>query len=830
MKKRFTLFLFTFTLSLSSFSQVFQQWASRYTSSGNFMDRAKAITIDASGNVYVTGIGYGSGNFDYVTIKYDNTGSQQWVSLYNGPGNGLDEARAIGVDASGNVYVTGWSASTGGAYACATVKYNSMGVQQWAQRYSGNANDGAGNAIYVTPAGDVYVAGYTTTTASGQDFLLIKYDMGGTQQWLQSYSNLASVNQDVASALTMDGAGFLYITGYSFNTGNGLDFATQKYNNTGGAAVWTRRYNYATANRDEIPNAIAVTATNVYVTGSSQQSGLNSFNDYVTQMINSSTGAQVWVNRYNGVAQEEDVANSIAVDGAGNCYVTGVSKGGATTAEDMVTIKYSLAGGQIWLRQYDGGVVNIDAGKSVQLDANANVFVTGYSHVGTDDCVTLKYDSTGVFNWKIKYNGTANSTDQSLALVLDNAPNAYITGVSKGSGSGDDFITIKYCQLTAVASNDTSICLGASVQLTSTATGAASYSWSPSAGLSCTTCANPVATPTATTSYVVTITNTNGCQDDDTVLVTVNPLPSPTISASGPTSFCMGGSVTLSTSGNYTGYLWSNSSTNDSIIVNMSGTYTVTVTNSSGCQGTASQLVTVFNPPTANAGPDTGVCVTFGVQLQASGGTTYSWTPSTGLNFTNISNPTASPTATTIYTVTVTDNNGCTATDDVKVTVHPNPPIPTITYSVPLLTSTSAFSYQWLDSLGNPITGATSQTYTATYNGIYSVMICNVFGCCSYSAQFTTTGVGIGEISGNISSLMIYPNPNNGSFVLNVGLNSSSPVIVSVYDITGRKIRQEQLEGSMKLNKEMHIDAGPGMYLLEVRTSTGLGRAKITVQ
>ena len=78
-------------------------WATRYTSNGNNVDRASAMVTDASGNLYVTGIGWGGSNFDYVTIKYDNNGVQQWATPYNGPGNAYDEARSVVVDGNGNV-------------------------------------------------------------------------------------------------------------------------------------------------------------------------------------------------------------------------------------------------------------------------------------------------------------------------------------------------------------------------------------------------------------------------------------------------------------------------------------------------------------------------------------------------------------------------------------------------------------------------------------------------------------------------------------------------------------------------------------------------------
>jgi Beta-propeller repeat len=154
-----------------------EAWVAHYNGPGNSNDYALHVVVDASSNIYVTGVSTGSGTGpDYATIKYNSSGQQQWVARYNGPANAGDYASAIAIDGSGNVYVTGSSTGSGTGYDYATIKYNASGTQLWVDRYNaaGNGVD-AGYAIAVDASGNAYATGETTSSAGDRDYATIKY-------------------------------------------------------------------------------------------------------------------------------------------------------------------------------------------------------------------------------------------------------------------------------------------------------------------------------------------------------------------------------------------------------------------------------------------------------------------------------------------------------------------------------------------------------------------------------------------------------------------------------------------------------------------------------
>lgn len=813
MKRLLLLATGTFSALILS-AQINVQWETRYTAAGANNDIPVEMYVDGAGNVYVTGSSYtAASGYNIVTRKYNNAGVVQWTSTYNGAGNGIDEARGIAVDGSGNVYVTGYTFVGGTNFDMITVKYNSGGTQQWAL-----TNDGAGfydesRDIVVDNAGDIIVVGGIQATSTNTNYRTIKYTAAGAVAWSQDYSSGA--NLDMALAVTVDAANSVFVTGHAFNTGQDLNIRTIKYNSAG-TQQWNTQVNYSIINSLDTPTSIAVDASgNTFVTGRTYN-GATTEDDIVTIKYNNA-GTIVANTLENGTANSIDKANKLKIDASGNVYVAGKLKNFGS-AEDFYVVKYDNSLNEQWAYSYNGQGGNYDEAYDLSFDGSGEIYATGYSYLSSsnNDFLTVRLKLTdGSQSWETRFNGTANNSDQAKSMAVDAIGNVYVTGESKGSGTGTDYSTIKYCQLTTNAGPDTSICSGTSVQLI--ITGGPTVVWQPTATLSCLNCANPVATPSADETYIVSTTDGNGCTDYDTVSVTINPLPGPVITASGPTSFCIGDSVTLTASG-FSSYSWSTGDTTASITVNTAGNYGVTVTDAMGCNNSTNQVITVFSLPNIDAGSADPFCEGDSTQLSASGGVSYVWDPSPDLSNLTVSNPFASPTATSTYYVTGTDGNGCENIDSVTVVVYPLPSQPTNTYIItpPTVVTNNATGNQWYLN-GVPISGATGQTHSVVANGDYWVVYTDANGCASMNSDtVTVTGIGVGEIE-NKYHFSVYPNPNNGNFTLNLSLTQSENIKIEMLDVIGKVIVTESYSASGIFRKSFSADHLPkGIYMVRV--------------
>ncbi len=388
-------------------------------------------------------------------------------------------------------------------------------------------------------------------------------------------------------------------------------------------------------------------------------------------------------------------------------------------------------------------------------------------------------------SWNWNFGNGITSNLQNPSVTLPNGNSNVTLLVTSAAGCIDSIVQpVNVIPLfTAPPILPQAVCIGASVSIT--ATGGTTYQWNggqTTAGIS--------VTPNTTSTYVVIVTDTNGCSDTVAATVLVNPLP--TVFAGTDTSICSGTNITLTASG-ATSYVWSNGATSASINVAPVATTSdsETGTEANGCVNTENNQVNV-NP---------NLTVTLSNPVMCSGatdilnaghlGSTYLW--STGQT-----TQTITVSSSGIYSVTVTEPTGCTGTGQSTVTVNPLPNV-SAGNNISIcdgtgtqLNATGASSYLWSD-------GSTTQAINVAPNvsTTYSVTGTNGFGCISTSSVLVTVNPAITVTNGNFFicpgnyALLDAGNPgsnyswSNGATTQTISVNSAGTYSVTVTAPTG---------------------------------------------
>ncbi len=303
--------------------------------------------------------------------------------------------------------------------------------------------------------------------------------------------------------------------------------------------------------------------------------------------------------------------------------------------------------------------------------------------------------------------------------------------------------------------------------------------------------------------------------------------PAVIITASGVTTFCQGGNVTL-TSSSGTSYLWSNNATTQSVVISASGNYSVTVTDVNGCSATSSGINVTVNPlpsiPIITASGATTFCQGNNVTLTSSSGTSYLWSN-------NATTQSVVILASGNYSVTVTNVNGCSATSSgINVTVNPLPNISAgnnITIcrgGTTTLTATGGISYVW-----NPGGQTTASILVSpTLTSSYTVTGTNANGCSNSNAVTVTVDLctGIQPILTD-AAISIFPNPTSGVFTIQ---SSEKISAIEIINLLGEKIYQLstfnfQLSTNIDLSKERK-----GIYFIKLISEKGTATKKLIIQ
>ncbi len=688
------------------------------------------------------------GYYDYWVVKTDATGTITWQKSYGG--SDWDTANDFKQTSDGGYIIVGGSSSTDGdvtgnhgGYDFWLVKVNSTGTLEWQKSYGGSQSDFA-RSVDITPDGGYVVVGETYSNDGnvsgnhgGYDIWVIKTDANGNLLWQKA----------------LGGSDYEY--GYEV---------------------------YALDNGD-----IIVSGTSASNDG--DVTGNHGSGDFWIIKLDSN-GNIIWQKSYGGTDYEH--ARTICPTDDGGYIIAGESRSsdgqvsGNNGSEDVWVVKIDANGNFIWGQNYGGS--GVDFPHSIKQTGDGGYVFVAHTYSndgdvtgnhGDSDYWLVKLNESGQIQWQKCLGGSDGDAGQSLNIT---SSGAYIINGYSGSSDGDvtgnhgglDFWIVKIAPPLTITyfTGDTSVCEGDNVTLRvdATGTGTITYSWSFGGNVISTS--NTVTLSNVSQSdegtYTCVVSDDNSSQTVSLYL-TVNPLPQPVLNDTG---YCQGSSVTLTPGNGFASYQWNTGATTFSITVSSEGTYSVTVTDNNGCSNSASATVTEYPLPQITLN-DTAFCSGDTIMLSVpqnfssytwnNGNTTYYTQVTTGGN----------------YSVTVTDANGCSATDDATVTENPAPEIALNDTgfcqgsSVTLEVQNGYASYIWN-------TGETTNSITVQQQGGYSVTVTNSYGCTAIAqatvTEFPLPQSGLPDTAGfcQNTSYTIQANTGYSSYLWNTGATTDN--------------------------------------------------------
>ena len=443
------LFIAHCSLQIAVAQQPTEEWVRIYNSSDNMADHFIDMVLDNNGNIYQTGWNLTqSQNNNIVTVKYNSLGVQQWGVSYNGDGNASDVARGMAVDSNGNCYVAGYSGFNFGPYDGILIKYNSFGDTLWTRKLITNLDDEFTN-IAVSQNNFVYVTG-----RSGDTAVIFKYDSTGILLWRNQY--FESTYLTLSGIIKLDKFNNIYIgsTKHILSNPFSADFLVRKYTKAG-SLMWATSYGNPANVADWMNGFVLDNLGNSYATGYTEING----RDIITVKLNSG-GILQWARFHNGEANTFDQGNALTCDTSGNnIFVTGLTTK-TVTERDYVTINYNSIGDTLWMRTYNGPGNYSDKAFDVTLDNQLNVYITGESSTNSFDfdVATLKYSLDGNQQWVTRWNTMGSGGDRGIKIKVDNQFNVYVGGEAAAPGPNVlDLLAIKYSQTVGINTISTNI-------------------------------------------------------------------------------------------------------------------------------------------------------------------------------------------------------------------------------------------------------------------------------------------------------------------------------------------------------------------------------------
>lgn len=435
MKKTKLILIISFLgIAFNLYPQMIHQWERRFNLSSNNSQVSNDITSDALGNIYVTGYNAaGYSESDMVTIKYNSAGQYQWAKIYYNPSVAYSHER-------GKCIATYSNAGQNYIYAAGEVSY--VGYTQYIilLKYDELGNQKWYKGIFLASFGYNHILKKVTADASGNVYvtgsttdkmILVKYDSSGTQKIYTTYDNPPGYTFGQGNDIKVNSLGEIFIAGQVRDGSNLVIPTLTKFDPNG--VIQYRKFFTGNYLGDNYSKVVLGNSFNVYI-------GFSGINDYGISKLNFA-GDTLWTRRYNGNLNSNDNFNALAVDAAENVYATGRVNG---LYGDIGTVKYDSSGNFQWVKTYAGPNGWADEGRDIKLDASGNIFVAGSIEASVGQkYLLLKYNPSGNLLWSREYDFAVNDYEDAIALTIDINGDPAATG-SCGYITISDYATIKY--------------------------------------------------------------------------------------------------------------------------------------------------------------------------------------------------------------------------------------------------------------------------------------------------------------------------------------------------------------------------------------------------
>lgn len=656
---------------------------------------------------------------DAFICELSSTGNFIWAKRIGGANS--DELRALDLDNSENILVAGSFRNSvdfdpgAGSFVMQTsgstlddifiAKYSPNCDFMWARQIGttdGNYTDENVNDIAVDPSGNVCIVGFfyhtvdfnpgtgifNIYTGLNRNTFVASYNAIGAFNYAFSFE-MESLGSSESEVIEIDPSGNLFVGGYTegpcdmdpgtgvqtidseFNQGLLLKlsvptsealFALPTYNGCVGVPITLVSTNSAiqsswlwSANGGTIANP-----SSSYTTITFNQSGFYSINLTVTSDLGTTTN-NLTVNISVGPTLTVNASPTMLCNSGSTTlwavHSSGTLQWSSGQSSDFITVSPTVTTTYVATVTASNGCTATSS-QTIEVVSQPNVTITASdNNICSGESVTLTASGALDYFWS---NG---SSSPSITVSPSSTTNYSVTGnVGTCEGTANQSIQVSTAPNIAVQSSNSTVCSGASVTLT--ATGGVSYLWSTGQ-----TTSSITVSPTSTTTYTVTGTNSAGCQNIGSKTITVGTNPNINVSASNNTP-CTGTTITLTATGG-TSYLWGGGQTTNAITVSptVNTTYTVVGTNAAGCQNTANKVINVDPLPIVDVqSASNSICTGSSILLTATGADSYSWNG--GQTTAAI---TVAPNSNTTYTVTGTNSFNCTATASKTITVNPLP-------------------------------------------------------------------------------------------------------------------------------------------------------------